>query len=78
MGMFVGKECIVECFSVSIVQRSDGTAVVSCEGLFGFSCHAVVCADDAVLFSACLIGWARDCMAFGPVCVEGGECRVVC
>lgn len=58
----------MNCLSVSIVQHPEGTATVSCEGLFGRSYHAVVRADDAVLFSAYLIGWVRDCMVFEPVC----------
>lgn len=68
MGMFVGKECIVECFSVSIVQHSDGIAIVAYTGLDGSVYRFEVSADCAVLFSAQLIGWARYCMAFDLVC----------
>ena len=57
----------MKCFSVGIVFHSDGTATVSCEGLDGRSYCAVVGADRAVLFSACLIDWAWD----GLLC--GGE-----
>jgi hypothetical protein len=35
MGMFIGKECTVEHFSVSIVQHSDGIATVAYIGLDG-------------------------------------------
>ena len=35
MGMFIGKECTVEHFSVSIVQHSDGIATVAFIGLDG-------------------------------------------
>ncbi len=62
------KEHIMNCLSVSIVQHPEGTATVSCEGPSGRPYHVMVCADDAVLVSALLIGWARDCMAFEPVC----------
>ena len=68
MGMFVGKECIVEHFSVSIVQHSDGIATVACIGLDGGVYRFEVSADRVVLFSARLIGWARYCMAFDSVC----------
>jgi hypothetical protein len=68
MGVFVGKECIVEHFSVSIVQRSDGVATVAYIGLDGSVYRFEVSADRAMLFSAQLIGWARYCMAFDPVC----------
>lgn len=53
----------MKCLSVSIVQHPEGTATVSYKGPFGRSYHAVVRADDAVLVSALLISWARDCMA---------------
>lgn len=63
----------MKCFSVSIVQRSDGTSVVSFEGSTGRSYCTVVRAGCAVLFSSCLIGLARDGLLFdedGGVCVD--------
>ena len=63
----------MECFSVSIVQRSDGTSVVSFEGSTGRSYCIVVRTGCVVLFSSCLIGWARDGLLFdedGGVCVD--------
>jgi hypothetical protein len=67
MGIFIGKECTVEHFSVSIVQHSDGIATVAYIGLDGSVYRFEVSADRAMLFSAQLIGWARYCMAFDPV-----------
>lgn len=60
----------MEHFSVSIVQHSDGIATVAYIGLDGSVYRFEVSADRAMLFSAYLIGWARDCMAFEPVCSE--------
>lgn len=66
----------MKCFSVSIVQRSDGASVVSFEGSTGRSYCAVVRTGCAVLFSSCLIGWARDGLLFdedGGVCVDAAR-----
>lgn len=56
-------------YSVIIDQYSDGTATVSYEGPSGRSCHTVVDADRAVLFSSYLIGWDRD----GSLFQEDGD-----
>ena len=63
----------MKCFSTSIVQRPDGTSVVSFEGSTGRLYRTVVRTDCAVLLSSCLIGWARDGLLFdedGGVCID--------
>ena len=68
MGMFIGKECTVEHFSVSIVQHSDGIATVSYVGLDGSVYCFDVSADRVMLVSAQLIACAVGLSLDEPVC----------
>nr|DAF30178.1 MAG TPA: hypothetical protein [Caudoviricetes sp.] len=54
----------MKCFSVSITLHPEGAATVSYESPAGRVHHTVVDADRVVLFSACLIGLARDGVLF--------------
>lgn len=48
MGIFIGKECIVEHFSVSIVQHSDGIATVAYIGVVVVVYPMAVVSDGGV------------------------------